>query len=241
MSLISSSLIRYARRAEDGTVGTTGTFLEDHRDARAQLRLPSMSLQPTDLRPPNSGGAVSTFRYFAYGSNMLTERLRARCPGARPVGVGVAAGYAVEFQKRGTDDSAKAALLAASDHQAYGVVFEIPESQRSHLDAAEASGYRPVTDIAVSLLSADLEGSRAELSTTTYVVVAGWHATNLDPFHWYKALVVHGAVEHGLPVEHIARLRSVPSIADPWPDRPGLLAARIALGASGAAVDSGSL
>ncbi len=173
---------------------------------------------------------------------MLTERLRARCQSARPIGVGVASGFAVEFQKRGTDGSAKATLVARIDSQAHGVVFEIPESERRHLDFAEGAGYTAVTDLAVSLLSADLEDARANRSTTTYVVASSWQTTNLQPFHWYKALVVHGAVEHGLPIEYISLLRAVPSVADPWPDRPGLLAARAALGTSGVAgVGDGSV
>ena len=138
----------------------------------------------------------------------------------------------MEFQKRGTDYSAKATLLAKSGQKAYGVVFEIPESERRHLDFAEGAGYAPVTDLAIRLLSGDLEDARTGRSTTTYVVSSSWHTTNLHPYHWYKALVVHGAAEHGLPVEHINLLRAVPSIADPWEDRPGLLAAQTALGTS---------
>lgn len=176
---------------------------------------------------------MATFQYFAYGSNMLTERLRARCRSARPIGVGVASGYVVEFQKRGTDDSAKATLLARSESYAYGVVFEIPEAERKYLDLAEGAGYSAVTDLAVKVLSADREGARDDRSATTYVVEPSWRTTNLHPYHWYKALVVNGAVEHGLPIEQTNLLRAIPSIADPWSDRPGLLAAKAALGASG--------
>lgn len=48
-------------------------------------------------------------------------------------------------------------------------------------------------------------------------------ATNKEPallpYHWYKAFVVAGAVEHGLPPTYIVRLRTVASQLDPKPER----------------------
>lgn len=45
--------------------------------------------------------------YFAYGSNMLTERLIARTPSARPVGTSLLPGHRLTFHKRGRDGSGK--------------------------------------------------------------------------------------------------------------------------------------
>jgi gamma-glutamylcyclotransferase len=160
---------------------------------------------------------------------MLTGRLRARCPGARSIGVAVASGHAVEFAKRGTDDSAKATLVSRAESQAYGVVFEVPEPERRNLDWAEGAGYTAVTDFPVSLTSVGTSDNQVDVTTTTYVVASSWQTSILRPYHWYKALVVRGAVEHDLPVEHIDWLRAVPSIADPWSERPGFLAAQTAL------------
>ena len=176
---------------------------------------------------------MSTFRYFAYGSNMLTERLRSRCPGARPCGAGVASGYAVEFQKRGTDGSAKASLTARADHQAYGVIFEIPESERRSLDFAEGPGYGRMDDLVVRPASAHPTRAQRTEALTTYLTAPGWRTTDLQPYDWYQALIVHGAIQHGLPTDYIDLLRSVPSAPDPVPNRPGFLRAQVALRAFG--------
>ena len=37
---------------------------------------------------------------------------------------------------------------------------------------------------------------------------------HLLPYHWYKAFVVAGAEEHGLPKEYIAKIRKVISQTD---------------------------
>ena len=60
-----------------------------------------------------------TFLYFSYGSNMLTERLRARCPSANCIGIATATGYALEFSKSSVDGSGKATLrhLEGSDYR----------------------------------------------------------------------------------------------------------------------------
>ena len=74
-----------------------------------------------------------SFLFFAYGSNMLTERLRERCPDARPLGAAIARGYVLSFSKRSKDGSSKATLLTTTDgakQDAYGVLFEIPLGQR---------------------------------------------------------------------------------------------------------------
>ena len=67
-----------------------------------------------------------TFLYFGYGSNMLTERLRARCPGAKCVSTAEVIDYALEFSKPSVDGSGKATLghLEGRNQTSIGVVFE---------------------------------------------------------------------------------------------------------------------
>ena len=52
-----------------------------------------------------------TLCYFANGSNMLTMRLRKRCPGAIPTKRAYAADWAVEFSKPSKDYSGKVTLI----------------------------------------------------------------------------------------------------------------------------------
>lgn len=38
---------------------------------------------------------------------------------------------------------------------------------------------------------------------------------DLPPFVWYKRFVLHGALEHGLPTEYVARIARWPARVDP--------------------------
>jgi gamma-glutamylcyclotransferase len=42
---------------------------------------------------------------------------------------------------------------------------------------------------------------------------------SLRPYHWYKALVIAGAREHGLPPSYRSRLELVITVSDPDPAR----------------------
>lgn len=66
-------------------------------------------------------------------------------------------------------------------------------------------------------------------------------ATDADPsrrpYHWYKALVIAGAIEHALPTDYIDRLRAVRSGPDPMPNRRTKRAAEAALQGTGIVVE----
>src|SRR3989338_5140742 len=93
---------------------------------------------------------MTTFTYFAYGSNMLDERLQDRCPSARSVGLARAPGFYICFKKRSTDQSGKATLVEEKmvDMEALGVLFEIDEDEHGCLDEAE-KGYDPTNKFKV--------------------------------------------------------------------------------------------
>jgi gamma-glutamylcyclotransferase len=52
-----------------------------------------------------------TMLYFAYGSNMLTERLKARVPSTRPISPAILSDYDLRFHKRSTDKSGKCDII----------------------------------------------------------------------------------------------------------------------------------
>ena len=71
-----------------------------------------------------------SFLYFAYGSNMLTERLTARTPSAEPQGTGVLAGYRLTFEKpsvgrSGTSGKGDITETHQPADRVLGVVFKI--------------------------------------------------------------------------------------------------------------------
>lgn len=157
----------------------------------------------------------TTFLYFAYGSNMLTRRLRApnRAPSAVPVNGGYLARRRLTFDKVSQDGSGKcdAHATQSKTDRVYGVVFEIGDSDRASLDKAEGlgKGYEEQT---VQVIT-----SAGTVSARTYM------ATNKDPalrpYHWYKALTIAGALEHGVPTAYVEWLRTFDSVEDQKSDR----------------------
>lgn len=152
---------------------------------------------------------MSTFNYFAYGSNMSTRRLRARTPSARVIGVASLAGRRLAFHKVSTKDgSGKCDVIEAGSGSVTGVLFEIEQGEKADLDRIEGlnHGYREES-VTVELASGAIERA------TTYV------ATNtnpeLKPFTWYKQHVIEGAREANLPASYIEALEAVPAIKDP--------------------------
>jgi hypothetical protein len=82
---------------------------------------------------------MQAIRYFAYGSNMLTEWLRSRCPSAQPRGIASVAGYTLAFIKRSVDKSGKAMLAVSGDPatRVYGVLYDIDAAEIEALDRGE--------------------------------------------------------------------------------------------------------
>ena len=148
-------------------------------------------------------------RYFAYGSNMLTARLHERVPSATAIGTGELVGHALRWDKRSwRDGSGKCDAEATSRNEdvVWGVVFEIDPEDRPALDKAEGIG------------AGYLEKTVSVLTEAGLVTAITYCATDKDPtlrpYHWYKALVVAGAREHGLPASYRSRLERVATVSD---------------------------
>ncbi|WBU54329.1 gamma-glutamylcyclotransferase family protein [Paracoccus sp. SCSIO 75233] len=152
-------------------------------------------------------------RYFAYGSNMLSSRLRARCASARVVGAAFADGYDVALDKIGRDGSGKATLTPGGAG-AHGVAFELDDADLPLLDVIEGVGQGYDRRVVPIRCDGDQSGA------FTYIAPERFRDAGLPPFDWYLALIVAGAREHGLPAEWIARLRAVAVVPDDMQDRP---------------------
>lgn len=154
---------------------------------------------------------MSKVLYFAYGSNMFSRRLQARerTPSAIVVGTGFVAGRRLTFDKVSTDGSGKcdAERTCCLTDRVYGVLYEIDPAEKPSLDRAEGleTGYHEEPVIVVTG-----SGTRDAI---TYIATAKEPA--LRPYHWYKALVVAGAVEQGLPAAYVDWLRTCTSQPDP--------------------------
>lgn len=163
--------------------------------------------------------AAPRFLYFAYGSNMSTERLRGRTPSARPLCVARLPHHQRCWHKRGRDGSGKCDVVFAgadSDEAVWGVLFEIAEAEKAALHRAEGLGVGYVQKTVLVLTAA---GARRAM---TYQAKPGQTDAMLRPFAWYKAHVVRGAREHGLPADCVRKLEAVTvqRVASPFGSAP---------------------
>lgn len=148
-----------------------------------------------------------SFLYFAYGSNMLSERLVARCPSAKVIGTASATNSVLKFEKRSIDQSGKATLLTAGAQGAItpGVLFEVTQADIGNLDKAEGAGngYDRHDNFQVQLIdTGHIAIAKTYIATTT--------EENLRPYEWYLALVIAGACQHNLDPNYIKMLCQTP-------------------------------
>lgn len=150
-------------------------------------------LQDVEVGPPEP------VVYFAYGSNMLTARLRARMPSCEPIGTATLPGHALKFHKRSKDGSGKCNALATDDRDSVvGVLFSFDPANREKLDRAEGVG-NGYNHAMVTVINE--EGRRRKV--LTYLADAEHIDDSLKPYAWYKELVLAGAGEHDLPIDYV--------------------------------------
>jgi cation transport regulator ChaC len=140
---------------------------------------------------------MSWVHYFAYGSNMLRERLRARVPSAVALAVARLDGRRLDFGKLGRDGSGKCdvPIAAYSDANTWGVVYALSRAELARLDRVEGVADHYVRD-AVDVCVA---GSWHRVQT----YLARRRAERLEPFDWYHQVVLAGARQHGLPAHYV--------------------------------------
>lgn len=151
-----------------------------------------------------------TFVTFAYGSNMLSARLRNRVSTATVIGAGQLRGYSLKWDKRSRRDGSgkcDAQFTGSEADSVWGVLFRVETSQKLLLDEAEG-------------LHQGYEEKEVHIQTGEGSVKAQlYYATDKDvscrPFNWYKAFVVAGAREHNLPPDYISLLEAEVSVLDP--------------------------
>jgi gamma-glutamylcyclotransferase len=144
-------------------------------------------------------------KYFAYGSNMCTNRLRERVSSAVVDQTAALHNFTLKFHKRSSDGSAKCdAFYTGNDaHKVYGVIFEIDESQKLDLDRWEGRGH------GYDQITIQVHTDDGMVEMFTYVADPKAIDDSLEPYSWYKELVLGGAIEHALPLFHVRAIQSV--------------------------------
>ncbi len=144
---------------------------------------------------------------------MWSRRIELRLGPCEAIGPARLRGYALRFHKRGRDGSGKCDAFHTGNpaDAMYGVVYSLSQAQRDMLDEIEGPGYVS-RDVSVNTCS-------GTLTAYLYSAKVGHVDTDLQPFSWYKAIVVAGARAHGLPGHYIESLAGVCAAPDPLTDR----------------------
>jgi cation transport regulator ChaC len=151
---------------------------------------------------------MSSLLYFAYGSNMLRARLQERVPGAQPRGIAILKGYALRWHKVGKDQSGKADIVETQEPGGlvHGVLYEISLNEKPALDDAEGLGH------GYEEKNVLLQQHGKHVQAFAYFAIQT--SPDVQPFTWYKSLVVAGAIENKLPQQYIDALKAVPARLD---------------------------
>jgi len=151
--------------------------------------------------------------YFAYGSNMLFDQMRERCPSATFVGIAILQGHRLAFSRKATSSKSLwrgfgvADVLPDEEFSVWGAVFRIDERDVGALDHSE--GYRPdraqnsYRRIEVHVFA---DGKpECPLLAHTYVVCER-EKPHPIPHRDYVARIIAGAKLWNIPADYIRTL-----------------------------------
>jgi hypothetical protein len=141
--------------------------------------------------------------YFAYGSNMHRPMMRRRCPGARPHGRAVLAGWRFILMRNGY---ASVAPAAGARHAARGVLWRLTPR-----DVAVLNAYENLDGGLYRAVSLPVRAGHASVRALVYVgnTRAGRRRLRERAGPGYRGLIVDAAREAGLPPQYIRNLQRI--------------------------------
>lgn len=148
--------------------------------------------------------------YLAYGSNLHPYRLKQRLGTVKSVGEYKLKEYKLNFNKKSTDGSGKCTIEHTKNKTdvVYCFLYEIACSQRQELDEIEGLG----KGYDQNSIPVSIDG--IEHSALTYIASPDYINDNLEPYDWYKEIVLEGAKYHKFPEAYIAAISSTKSLID---------------------------
>ena len=152
---------------------------------------------------------MNVVHYAAYGSNLHPLRLRARAASARLVGTAYLPDWSLRFHKRSADTSGKCSILEGSSG-VYVAVYRMSVADKHLLDGIEGvgSGYVDARIVVPGMGEC-----------TTYIAADSHVDDALQPYDWYREIVLLGCKELRFPADYARRIEQVVVAADPDPDR----------------------
>ncbi|CAJ1061853.1 gamma-glutamylcyclotransferase-like [Xyrichtys novacula] len=147
-----------------------------------------------------------TFLYFAYGSNLLKERLQLRNPSATVFCVAQLKDYKLVFGNyKGLASERWQGGVATIEHspgdEVWGVVWRMNTSDLESLDSQEN-----VTLGAYSPAQLAVKAKGQDLSCRTYIMNSCVYA---PPSPQYLQVIMMGAEQNGLPKDYQEKLRAI--------------------------------
>jgi gamma-glutamylcyclotransferase len=146
--------------------------------------------------------------YFAYGSNMDEQRVKAanRCPNARFIFNALLPGNRLVFTGVGETANCAADAVPDSESSVWGVVYDITESDRRQLDNSEAQAiraYRPK-----EVLVHPYGDTEQRVMVLTYTATDSADLQR-PPTREYLDHILRGARHWGIPAEYITQLERI--------------------------------
>ncbi|XP_063242880.1 gamma-glutamylcyclotransferase-like isoform X3 [Bacillus rossius redtenbacheri] len=158
---------------------------------------------------------ASKFLYFAYGSNLLAQRLHINNPSAVRVAAAKLENYRLDF---GTVPSRSwggtpATIVPDDSEHCWGAVWEIDLADLPSLDRQEGVGeglYFP-RNVTVTSLDGERYLCRTYQLTETPPALGRNQTRPLEsrPSYIYWQVIIQGARESGLPQEYIQKLNNI--------------------------------
>ncbi len=145
--------------------------------------------------------------YFAYGSNMLKNRLENQGNRVTPKigsvidnGAAKLSGYKIVFNKLSIDKSGKTNIAQDKEAIVWGVVYELANDQIERLDKIE-KGYKRIPIV--------VDYNNEQIEVDTYLATEDSVQENLFPTTEYLKFLIQGAKEHNFPQDYQMFLENI--------------------------------
>ncbi|XP_066942374.1 gamma-glutamylcyclotransferase-like isoform X1 [Macrobrachium rosenbergii] len=180
-----------------------------------------MSLRPVTRRMATR----NCFLYFAYGSNLLTERIHINNPSAKKIQVGKLKDYRLDFNYFSQRWKGCAATIVEDPgNHLYGVLWEIANEDLAHLDTHEGCSNQLTNNSAdkwpsetqecvhqgiYKAVEVDVETLTGEqVRARSYQIIRPLEQDR-RPSSVYLDVIVRGAKENGLPEDYVKFLEGI--------------------------------
>jgi len=164
------------------------------------------------VSPPPGATAPTAGAYFAYGSNMSEEQMRAECPRAECLGPARLAGYRLAFLRRSVRTGTGVAdVVADAGAETWGVLYELGDGDWERLDRKEGRGW------AYERLAVSVDTDRGSRPALVYTVKHK-EASEVRPSSEYLRRILAGARARRLPAHYV---RSLECLGERWESAGG--------------------